>query len=122
MLCLPDVKNAGNMSAEQLKVMEGRRILEKIGNDDTILLDERGTTYSSMEFASLLSKKLNAGTQSLTFVVGGVYGFSAEVYDRAPVTVSLSRMTFTHQMVRLVFVEQLYRAFTILRGEAYHHE
>jgi 23S rRNA (pseudouridine1915-N3)-methyltransferase len=87
-----------------------------------VLLDEKGKTFSSSEFSLMLSRKINAGNKCIAFVAGGAYGFSDEVYAKAASMISLSRMTFTHQMVRLIFVEQLYRAFTIIKGEAYHHE
>ena len=87
-----------------------------------VLLDEHGREFRSVEFASMLEKRLSASTRDLVFVIGGAYGFSTEVYERASSKISLSKMTFSHQMVRTIFVEQLYRAFTIIRGESYHHE
>jgi 23S rRNA (pseudouridine1915-N3)-methyltransferase len=123
MIYIPDVKNAGNLSESQLKSKEGKNILAQLNSgDELILLDEKGETCSSSEFSLLISKKINAGSRCVTFVAGGAYGFSDEIYAKASQMVSLSRMTFTHQMVRLIFVEQLYRAFTIIKGESYHHE
>lgn len=123
MICIPDVKNSGKLSESQLKSREGKNILVQLNpGDELILLDEKGKTCSSSEFSLLLSGKINAGNKRLIFAAGGAYGFSDEVYARASSMISLSRMTFTHQMVRLIFVEQLYRAFTIMKGEPYHHE
>jgi 23S rRNA (pseudouridine1915-N3)-methyltransferase len=122
LVCLPDAKNAGKLSESQLKNKEGENILAQLNSgDELILLDEKGETYSSPEFSALLSRKINAGSRCIVFVAGGAYGFSEDVYAKAASRISLSRMTFTHQMVRLIFVEQLYRAFTILKGESYHH-
>ncbi|MBR2437437.1 MAG: 23S rRNA (pseudouridine(1915)-N(3))-methyltransferase RlmH, partial [Bacteroidales bacterium] len=101
----------------------GELILKNIRNtDDVILLDERGSTYSSLEWASHLQKKMNYEGKDIVFVIGGAYGFSKRVYERANGKISLSRMTFSHQIVRVIFLEQLYRAFTIMKGEPYHHE
>jgi 23S rRNA (pseudouridine1915-N3)-methyltransferase len=123
LVCTPDVKNAGKLSAVQLKSKEGENILAQLNSgDELVLLDEKGETYSSSEFSLLLSKKINAGNRCIVFAAGGAYGFSKDVYAKASSMISLSRMTFTHQMVRLIFVEQLYRAFTIIRGEPYHHD
>jgi 23S rRNA (pseudouridine1915-N3)-methyltransferase len=120
---LPDIKNVKNLSVEQLKQKEGTIILKNISPKDyLILLDERGKQFTSREFADFLSKKMLSGIKKLIFVIGGAYGFSEEVYDRADMKISLSPMTFSHQMVRLFFVEQLYRAYTIIRGESYHHD
>lgn len=122
-ICLPDIKNAGKLNEVQLKTKEGESILANINaGDELILLDEKGAQYTSVEFAALLTKKMNAATKSLAFVAGGAFGFSDEVYKKATALLSLSKMTFTHQMVRLIFVEQVYRAFTIIKGEGYHHE
>ena len=119
---LPDIKNAKNLSAEQQKEQEGVSILAQINNgDDVILLDEAGKMYSSVEFSQLIEKKTQSSAKTLVFVIGGPYGFSPDVYSKAKARLSLSPMTFTHQMVRLLFVEQLYRAFTIIKGESYHH-
>ena len=120
--CIPDLKNAKNMSENQQKEKEGALILDKTrGADAVVLLDEKGKNYTSEEFAGFLQKKMNAGTRNLVFVTGGPYGFSNTVYEKFPARISLSKMTFSHQMVRLFFTEQLYRAFTILRNEPYHH-
>ncbi len=120
--CIPDLKNAKNMSENQQKEKEGSLILDKTrGADVVVLLDEKGKNYTSEEFAGFLQKKMNAGTRNLVFVIGGPYGFSKAVYEKFPTRISLSKMTFSHQMIRLFFTEQLYRAFTILRNEPYHH-
>ena len=119
---IPDIKNAKNLSETQQKQAEGDEILKKIIPADTlILLDEKGKVYSSVGFSEFLQKKMNSGLKNLVFVIGGPYGFSDELYARANGKVSLSAMTFSHQMVRLFFIEQLYRAFTILKNEPYHH-
>lgn len=120
---IPDIKNVKNLSENQQKEKEGELILAKITpTDQMILLDENGSTFSSMKFADYLQKKMNSGVKTLVFVIGGPYGFSEEVYKKAQGKVSLSEMTFSHQMVRLFFTEQLYRGFTILRNEPYHHQ
>jgi 23S rRNA (pseudouridine1915-N3)-methyltransferase len=119
---IPDIKNSKNLSEAQQKKVEGDEILKRIDKPDTlILLDENGKTYSSVQFSEYLQKKMNSGLKTLVFVIGGPYGFSEEIYKRANGKVSLSTMTFSHQMVRLFFIEQLYRGFTILRNEPYHH-
>ncbi len=118
-----DIRNAKNLSQAEQKEKEGALLLARVNpGDRLILLDERGKQYSSLEFAALLQKNMNSGIKALVFFIGGPYGFSQAVYDRADGKLSLSAMTFSHQMVRLFFVEQLYRGFTILRGEPYHHE
>ena len=120
---IPELKNTQALSREQIKEKEGQLILRNAGpSDRLILLDEHGHEYRSLEFAAFLEKQLACGAKNLIFVIGGAYGFSDEVYRHAWGRVSLSRMTFSHQMVRTVFAEQLYRAFTILHGEPYHHE
>ena len=120
---IPDVKNAKNLSETLQKKAEGDEILKRITTSETlILLDEKGKTYSSEKFSEFLQKKMNSGLKNLVFVIGGPYGFSDEVYERSDGKLSLSSMTFSHQMVRLFFIEQLYRAFTILRNEPYHHK
>ncbi len=122
-IIIPDVKHSGKLNENELKKKEGQLILDKLENiDHLILLDDKGKTYSSIEFANFLQKKMNSGLKSLVFVVGGAFGFSDEVYLRANSKLSLSKMTFSHQMVRLIFKEQLYRGFSILRGEKYHHD
>lgn len=120
---IPDIKNAKNLSEAQQKEKEGELILSKLSpTDQLILLDENGKSFSSVGFSEELQKKMNSGIKTLVFVIGGPYGFSKEVYNKAQGKVSLSSMTFSHQMVRLFFIEQVYRAFTILRGEPYHHQ
>ena len=120
---IPELRNTRGLSEEQQKSAEGEQIRQALKPGDTvILLDEHGTEFRSMEYATWLQKKMASGARRLVFVVGGPYGFSPEVYALAAGKISLSRMTFSHQMVRLFFVEQLYRAQTILKGEPYHHE
>jgi 23S rRNA (pseudouridine1915-N3)-methyltransferase len=120
---IPDLKNTKNLSVDQQKVKEGELILSNIDKSDhLILLDENGKEFSSVDFSKYIQKKMLSGIKNLVFVIGGPYGFSKEVYNRASGKVSLSKMTFSHQMVRLIFIEQLYRAMTILRGEPYHHQ
>lgn len=120
---IPDLKNTKSLTEPAQKEKEGELILKKIQNsDELILLDERGKTFSSIEFSDFLQKKMNSGLRQLIFVIGGPYGFSEAVYARANGKISLSKMTFSHQMIRPFFVEQLYRAMTILRNEPYHHE
>lgn len=120
---LPDVKNAKNMSEKEQKRVEGESILKKIQTSDhVVLLDEKGKEFRSMEFSKYLQKKMNAGTRNLVLVIGGPYGFSDSLYQRADGMLSLSKMTMSHQMIRLFLAEQIYRAFTILRNEPYHHE
>jgi 23S rRNA (pseudouridine1915-N3)-methyltransferase len=120
---IPDIKNVKSLSEAQQKEKEGELILAKLSPiDQLILLDENGKTFSSVGFSEELQKKMNSGVKTLVFVIGGPYGFSEAVYNKAQGKVSLSSMTFSHQMVRLFFIEQLYRAFTILKGEPYHHQ
>ena len=120
---IPDIKNVKNLSESQQKEKEGELILSKItATDQLILLDENGKTFSSVGFSEELQKKMNSGIKTLVFVIGGPYGFSESVYAKANAKISLSPMTFSHQMVRLFFIEQLYRGFTILRNEPYHHQ
>lgn len=119
---IPDIKNAKNLSESQQKEKEGNLILKKINNTDVmILMDEKGKQFTSLEFSNYLQKKMNSGIKQLVLVIGGPYGFSDEVYTKAQGKISLSKMTFSHQMVRLFMVEQIYRAFTILKNEPYHH-
>lgn len=119
---IPELKNTKSLSVENQKEMEADQILKNITSSDTlVLLDEHGTEYRSIEFAKWIERKQQT-TRSLTFVVGGPYGFAKRVYDRADSMISLSKMTFSHQMIRLLFVEQIYRACTIIKGEPYHHE
>lgn len=120
---LPDVRTTKSTDKNSQKEMEGKQILSLVtSSDQLILLDERGREYSSLEFAAFLEKTMAMGRKRIIFAVGGPYGFSQDVYNRADAKVSLSRMTFNHEMVRMFFVEQVYRAMTILRGEPYHHE
>jgi 23S rRNA (pseudouridine1915-N3)-methyltransferase len=120
---IPDIKNVKNLSEAQQKEKEGELILAKINSTDhLILLDENGKTFNSIGFSDYLQKKMNAGIKTLVFVIGGPYGFSEHVYQKAQGKVSLSEMTFSHQMVRLFIIEQIYRGFTILRNEPYHHQ
>ena len=120
---IPDIKNVKNLSESQQKEKEGELILAKITpTDQLILLDENGKTFSSVTFSEELQKKMNAGIKTLVFVIGGPYGFSETVYAKSQGKISLSLMTFSHQMVRLFFIEQLYRGFTILKNEPYHHQ
>ena len=122
-LITSDIKNAGKISKKELKEKEGNLILQSIKNNDyVILLDDKGLALSSTGFAEFLNKKMVSSTNELVFIVGGAFGFSESVYKRANAKLSLSKMTFSHQMVRLIFKEQLYRAFTILKGEQYHHD
>ena len=119
---VPDVKNAKSLSEEQLKSAEGEAILARLTPAmEVILLDEHGREFRSIEYADWLQKKMGSG-KDLTLVIGGAYGFSKAVYDRANGKLSMSQMTFSHQMIRIMAIEQLYRAMTILRGEPYHHE
>lgn len=120
---IPDLKNSKNLSEDQQKEKEGELIIQQLtGFDELILLDEQGTEVSSVAFARFLEKKMLSGIKRLVFVIGGPYGFSESVYSKAAGKISLSKMTFSHQMVRLIFTEQLYRAMTILKGEPYHHQ
>ena len=120
---LADVRNTKNLSAAEQKRMEGEAILRLVTDSDHLmLLDEHGLELRSIEFADLLQKRMSASTKRLVFVIGGPYGFSDAVYQRANSKLSLSKMTFSHQIVRAIFTEQLYRAFTILKNEPYHHE
>ncbi len=120
---LPELKNTKNLSEEQQKSKEAELLQKNFSNTDfIILLDEKGSTYTSVQFSDFLNKKMIATTQHIVFVIGGPYGFDQSIYQRANDKISLSKMTFSHQMVRLFFTEQIYRAFTILRGEPYHHE
>ncbi|RAI84799.1 23S rRNA (pseudouridine(1915)-N(3))-methyltransferase RlmH [Algoriphagus yeomjeoni] len=120
---IPDLKNTKSLSEILQKEKEGELILKNIiPADEVILLDERGKSYSSMDFSEFLQKKMNSGLKQLIFIIGGPYGFSEAVYARANGKLSISKMTFSHQMIRPFFIEQLYRGFTILRNEPYHHE
>lgn len=121
--CLPDVKRSGGMSQEMQREAEARALLSEFREgDQVVLLDERGEGMTSRQFSAYLEKQMLSGTKRLVFVIGGPYGFAEEAYKRANKLISLSQMTFSHQMIRLFVVEQLYRAMTILRGEPYHHD
>ncbi len=119
---IPDLKNARNLGPEQQKKLEGELLSARIRTSEfLVVLDEKGKQYTSEGFAQFIQKRLNSGVKQVTFLIGGPYGVSQEVLDRADLSLSLSKMTFSHQMVRPFFIEQLYRAFTILRNEPYHH-
>ena len=120
---LPDIKNTKKLTEEQQKEAEGKLMLDALKPGDClVLLDERGKEFTSVAFADYLQRKMNAGLRRLVFVIGGPYGFSQSVYDRADEKISLSKMTFSHEMIRLFFTEQIYKAMTIQRGEPYHHQ
>ncbi|VAW23599.1 23S rRNA (pseudouridine(1915)-N(3))-methyltransferase [hydrothermal vent metagenome] len=120
---IPDIKRKKNLTEYMQKKREAELILHQLNNTaEVILLDEKGKSFSSKDFSSYIEKKMVSGIKELVFIIGGPYGFAKEVYDKAQQKISLSRMTFSHQMARLVFMEQLYRAFTILKGEPYHHD
>lgn len=121
--CIPDIKNTKNLTEQQQKQKEAEQLLGKLElSDFVILLDENGREFSSMEFSKYLQKRMNTGLKRLVFIIGGPYGFADELYTRSNSKLALSRMTFSHQMVRPFFVEQIYRAFTILKNEPYHHQ
>ncbi|MDR1683565.1 MAG: 23S rRNA (pseudouridine(1915)-N(3))-methyltransferase RlmH [Candidatus Symbiothrix sp.] len=123
MQVIPDIKNAKNLSFEQIKEKEGENLLKLLQPTDYVaLLDEHGMEFTSMQFAAYIEKKKQTTIKHLVFVIGGPYGFSQKIYNRAQEKIALSKMTFSHQLIRLVFAEQLYRAMTILCGEPYHHE
>ena len=120
---IPELKNIKNLPVTEQKEKEAELILKYIENqDNVILLDEKGKQYSSLAFAEFINSKMNSSIKRMVFVVGGPFGFSKRIYDRANSMISMSPMTFSHQMIRLIFTEQLYRAMTIIRGENYHHE
>ena len=120
---IPELKNVSALTKDQIKEREGALILKHIqSSDDVVLLDERGKEMRSVEFAGMLEDKMSRSRRNVVFVIGGAYGFSDAVYSRSDSKMSLSRMTFSHQIVRTIFAEQLYRAFTIINGEPYHHE
>jgi 23S rRNA (pseudouridine1915-N3)-methyltransferase len=120
---IPELKKTKSLSEDQQKSKEAEMIFKQLNHTDhVVLLDERGKELSSMHFADFMNKKMIGSVQQLVFIVGGPYGFDASLHQRAQDKLSLSKMTFSHQMVRLFFVEQVYRAFTILKGEPYHHE
>ncbi|MDR2292524.1 MAG: 23S rRNA (pseudouridine(1915)-N(3))-methyltransferase RlmH [Prevotellaceae bacterium] len=120
---IADIKHKKNMTPEIQKNKEGELIMSMLdAKDNIVLLDEHGENFSSVQFADFINSKIMASTKSLVFVIGGAYGFSQDVYKRVDTKLSVSKMTFSHQSVRLIFAEQLYRAFTIINGEPYHHE
>lgn len=120
---IPELKNASSIGKDQIKKKEGDLILKNICSEDfVVLLDEHGEEFRSVEFAKKLEKRISSSGKNIIFVIGGAYGFSDAVYDRCDAKLSLSRLTFSHQMARTIFAEQLYRAFTIMKGEPYHHE
>ena len=122
-ITIPELRSTKNLSAEQQKQQEGELILKQLQpGDHVVLLDEHGKEYRSIEFSKYMENKMLTVSKRLVFIIGGPYGFSPDVYDKANEKLSLSKMTFSHQMIRLIFVEQLYRAMTIMRGEPYHHE
>jgi 23S rRNA (pseudouridine1915-N3)-methyltransferase len=122
-ITIPDLKNTRNMPVAEQKAKEGRKIMEAVGKDDImVLLDEKGNELRTVEFAGWIRKQSMVTGKRLVFVIGGPWGVSDEVYNAAAFRISLSRMTFPHQLVRILFMEQLYRAFTIIKGEPYHHE
>lgn len=120
---IDDIKNTKNISEDQQKRTEGTKILSLLDKSDfVVLLDEHGKEYTSIQYSSYIQKRMLSGTKKVVFVIGGPYGFSQEVYDRANDKISFSKMTFNHEMIRLIFTEQLYRAYTIINHEPYHHE
>jgi 23S rRNA (pseudouridine1915-N3)-methyltransferase len=122
-IVIPELKNVSKLSIEEIKIKEGELILSKIQSTDTvILLDDKGISYSSEEFSNWIEQHQIRATKNLVMIVGGAYGFSKFVYERAQQKLSLSRMTFSHQMIRLILKEQIYRAYTIIKGEPYHHK
>lgn len=120
---IDDIKSTKNISEDQQKRTEGAKILSLLDKSDfVVLLDEHGKEYTSMQYSSYIQKRMLSGAKKVVFVIGGPYGFSQEVYDRANDKISFSKMTFNHEMIRLIFTEQLYRAYTIINHEPYHHE
>lgn len=120
---IPDLKKTKNLSEDQQKDKEGELILKRLAPTDVLILfDEKGKQYTSVEFSTFLQKKMNSGIKQLVFLIGGPYGFSNEIYSKASGKISLSKMTFSHQMVRLFITEQIYRGYTILKNEPYHHQ
>lgn len=122
-ITIPELKNTKSLSAEQQKVAEGELILKQLqAGDHVVLLDEHGQERRSIEFAAWIEKRHQTVSKRLVFIIGGPYGFAPSIYEKAQEKISLSKMTFSHQMIRLIFVEQLYRAMTIIKNEPYHHE
>lgn len=123
MVIIPSLKDPKNLSPQMVKDKEGELILKQVAKaDKVVLFDEKGKEFRSMEYADFLQKNMNSGIKTLAFVVGGAFGFSDEVYNKADLKIAMSKMTFSHQMIRLMIVEQIYRAFTILKNEPYHNE
>jgi len=123
LITIPELKNTKNMSVKEQKEKEGKKIIQSIKSDDYIvLLDERGRELRTVEFAEWIEKLSISSAKRVVFLIGGPWGFSDEVYERADAKISLSKLTFPHQLVRLLFIEQLYRAFTVIKGEPYHHD
>jgi 23S rRNA (pseudouridine1915-N3)-methyltransferase len=123
LVTLPDLKNTRNMPVHEQKLREGKKIIQTISDDDYIvILDERGKEFRTVEFAAFLEKTFLASGRRVVIIIGGPWGFSDEIYERADFRLSLSKMTFPHQLIRILFLEQLYRSFTIMKGEPYHHE
>jgi len=121
-IVIDDIKNQKNIKAEKLKVLEGEKIMKKILNTDfVVLLDEKGKTFNSNTFSKWIENKMIQSTKNLVFIIGGAFGFSEKIYNRANSKIRLSDMTFSHQIIRVIFAEQLYRAFTIIKGEKYHN-
>ena len=122
-ITVPELKNTRNMPIEEQKIKEGKKIIQALSSDDyAVLLDERGKELRTLEFAGFIEKTGMVSGKRIVFIIGGPWGFSEEVYERSDFKLSLSKMTFPHQLVRLLFLEQLYRSFTIIKGEPYHHE
>lgn len=122
-IIIPDIKNAKSLSKESLKEEEGKLILSNLTSSDFIvIMDERGKEFTSRDFANWIQKQMNTGRKRLVIIIGGPFGFSQNIYQRADLSISLSKMTFTHEMAKLVLTEQLYRSMTILKGEPYHHD
>lgn len=122
-IIIPDIKNCRSFTKENLKEEEGKAILQHLSPSDCIvIMDEKGKEFTSLEFSDWVQKQMNSGRKRLVIIIGGPYGFSQSVYDRAHFKIALSKMTFTHEMAKLIITEQLYRAFTILKGEPYHHQ
>lgn len=120
---LPDIKNAKTLNKDQIKEEEGKQILSKIlPSDYLVIMDERGKEFTSREFSDWIQKQMNSGRKRMVMVIGGPFGFSEAVYNRADVKIALSKMTFTHEMAKLLLTEQIYRSMTILKGEPYHHD
>lgn len=122
-ILIPDIKNAKSLSKEKIKVEEGKNILQYIQPSDlVVIMDEKGKEYTSREYSDWIQKQMNGGRKRLVIIIGGPYGFSEQIYSRADIKIALSKMTFTHEMAKLILSEQIYRAMTILKGEPYHHD